>query len=52
MKRDLTLIVDLLSAVEDATEANEHINVLDVLNVPALQEARREDSSCTRSSVR
>ena len=37
MKRDLTLIVDLLSALEDATEANEHINVMDILNVPALQ---------------
>ena len=37
MKRDLTLIVDLLSALEEATEANEHINVMDILNVPALQ---------------
>lgn len=37
MKRDLTLIVDLLSALEDATESNDHINVLDVLNTPALQ---------------
>lgn len=37
MKRDLTLIVDLLSALEEATEANEHINVIDILNVPSLQ---------------
>ncbi len=37
MKRDLTLIVDLLTALENATEANEHINVIDILNVPSLQ---------------
>ena len=37
MRRDLSLVVDLLGAIEDASEANELMNVLDVVRIPALE---------------